>query len=180
MNNFESLKQIEHGSHFYQFYKTIDDYVSSHGIFFRTGLTKGEACIWLIDDVVGIKQIQQMAEKIIPNFLLYLCTGQMTMLSANQWYLKDGKFDEQQSVANAQEYIQKMFDKGYSAIRGAGDAGSIPKAERYKLESYEARMHQIIKQLPLTGLCAYPIDECSMRDVQMIIQNHDCRILARL
>lgn len=179
MTDFDSLNQIESGAHLYQFYKTIDDYVSSLAVFFRTGLSKGDACLWLIDESMGIKRVQQMIEKIIPNFLLYLCTGQMTMLSANEWYLKDGNFDEAQSISNAQNYIQKMLDKGYRSIRGAGDAGTIPKKDRPQLEVYEAKMHEIMKELPVIGVCAYPIDDCSMGDVRMIIQHHDHRMLSR-
>ena len=179
MTDFDVLNQIEYGSHLYQFYKTIDEYVASLGIFFRTGLSKGEACIWLVDDAMGIKRVQQLAEKIIPDFLLALCTGQMNMLSANEWYLTQGNFDEEKAVVNAKTCIQKMLDKGYPAIRGAGDTAAIPKKERYKLEVYESRMNQMIKGLPVIGVCAYPIDDCSLNEVHQVITNHDHRIINR-
>ena len=178
MKDFDAFNQIEHGAHLYQFYKTIDDYVASLGIFFRTGLNKGEACIWLVDEAMGLRSVQQFAEKIIPNLLLYLCTGQMTILSANEWYLTGGNFDEEKAVANAQNFIQKTLEKGYSGIRGAGDAAAIPKMQRHKLEPYEARMNQFIKELPLIGVCAYPIDDCTLSEVRMVIEHHDHRMLS--
>lgn len=49
--------------------------------------------------------------------------------------------------------------------------------ELHKLDPYEARMHPLIKSMPLIAVCAYPINDCSMRDVRRVIESHDNRMI---
>ncbi len=171
--DFDSLNNLSPGQHRYQFYKSEDDYVESMSRFFRAGLEKGDACLWLASEKMGLERISGLLETLIPNFLFYLSAGQFQIRSAEEWYLRDGYFSEEQALANAANYMEYVQKIGFNRLRGAGDASAIPRAEWPKLKSYEKKVDEIIKSSPIMAVCAYPILECTLQDTKMVLDCHD-------
>lgn len=172
-SDFDALHDINPSQHFYQFYKNTDDYMLVMSQYFRAGLEKGQACVWIVSEKVGVESANVFLDTMIPRFLYYKSSNQMIIRSAQEWYLTDGNFDEAKALNNAQDVIEGMFKKGYHCVRGAGDVGVLPKEDWPKLEAYEKKIHELVKGAPIIGLCAYPILDCSLRETRMVLDCHD-------
>ena len=104
--DFDSLHNICTGKHFYQFYKGLEDYLHVMVSYFQAGLEKGQACLWLFSERIGVKEVHYAAS-FIPGFETYLAKGQLEILPGEDWYLTNGAFDEEKAMANAANYLGK-------------------------------------------------------------------------
>jgi len=171
--NYDSVHHVKDGCHLYQFYKGMKDYVSSISGFFRVGLLKGDACLWIIDDRHGFDAILRLANPLVPNIHDYLASGQLTLRSADQWYLMNGRFCAEQAIANAENFIQGRLQSGYEHIRVVGDCGVVPREDRLRFQAYEEKAHHIIRQAPVVVVCAYPILDCTLSETSAVLDLHD-------
>ena len=53
------MHRIKVGGHYYQFYKTAEDYLHISLSYLYAGLKKGNACLWLVNDQLGIEKAEQ-------------------------------------------------------------------------------------------------------------------------
>ena len=179
-SDFDLIHNVNAGKHFYQFYKSQDDYLQIMAKFFRAGLEKGEACIWLVSDKIGVPQAKLFADTMIPRFLYYFSSNQFVIRSAQEWYLTNEKFDEEKSLRNASEFVEGAIKKGYHRIRGSGDAASVPREEWPKLEAYEHKVDTVIQAAPVLAVCAYPILDCTLKETKMVLECHDDVLVGHL
>jgi hypothetical protein len=177
--DFDSLHNISAGKHFYQFYKGPEDYLHAMVSYFQTGLEKGQACFWLVSARIGIPKVHEFVESLIPQAKSYLSTGQLQILSAETWYLTQGTFDEEKAMSNALQALETIQKKGFSVLRGSGDAGAIPRSDWKRVFSYEKNISRWIKSQPVIALCAYPIFECSLTETQAVLDRHDDVLIGR-
>ncbi len=172
-SDFDSIHHVKANAHLYQFYKSIEDYVNVLSVFFRTGLAKGDACLWLVSSSMNLDRVQALASRMIPNFMLHLCTGQLVILSAEDWYLSRARFDESKSIKNAKAFLEQSLQKGYKRIRACGDIDVIPRKDRQAFGAYEKKLHEATKTWPAIVVCAYPILKISLSETRAILNHHD-------
>lgn len=169
--DFDSLHAISPGKHFYQFYKHTDDFLSVMIPYFEAGLQKRDACLWLVSkrhrlDFARI--VNQIIDRHRP------LPEQFQILCAEDWYLDGtGSFSEEKSLENAGNYIRSIFEKGFKCLRGAGDAGAIPRKDWPAVAIYEEKAQTIVKSNPVIALCAYPILECTPSQTKQVLELHD-------
>jgi hypothetical protein len=179
VNDFDALYNVSPGKHLYQFYKGLDDYMSVVTAFFRAGLEKGEACLWLVPAATGIEKAKGMAELLIPGAERYLETGQLEIRSGEDWYLTGGRFDADRAVNHAAAALEEMRAAGYKILRGVGDAAAIPHQDWPAVHVYEQKMADFIPSAPLIALCTYPILQCSIADTRAVVEEHDSVLVGR-
>jgi hypothetical protein len=167
------------GKHLYQFYKGKEDLLRIMLPFFQTGLEKSEGCLWLVSERIGVEEVKAIAEKEIPGFLSYISSGQFQILSAEEWYLTDGGFDETKALSNAVRFGRHMNAKGFKRLRIAGDAGAVPHEDWVYSRSYEEKVDALVKAGPHIALCAYPILDCDLKDTKMVLDCHDDVLIGR-
>lgn len=170
--DFDSMHRIKVGGHYYQFYKTQEDYLQISLSFLYAGLKKGNACLWLVNDNMGIERAEKEFLSVYPDATGYLLSHQLQIKSAQNWYMKRGCFDMDQSLENAKTFLQSAFQRDFSCVRGIGDVAAIPDDDWMQLWEYEARLHSMIESIPLIAVCAYPIHRCSIADTKKVIELH--------
>ncbi|MBN1688759.1 MAG: MEDS domain-containing protein [Candidatus Omnitrophica bacterium] len=179
-SDFDFRYNIQPGRHLYQFYKGIEDYVKVVVPFLRAGLEKGEACLWLVSSQIDLDEVMAYMEEEIPRLLFYVSSGQLTIRSAEEWYLTEGHFDEGRALQNAIQFGNEIQKKGFHRVRMAGDAGVIPHEDWLFLKAYEEKSDQIIKASQAIVLCCYPILGCDLHDTKMVLECHDNVLMGRL
>ena len=180
-SDFDSLHGILPGKHFYQFYKGSDDFLCVMIPYFQTGLGKGEACLWLVSKRNGMHFSRVTAEGLISRFSDYDSSGQLVILSAEDWYLTDGFFDEEKAMSNAEQFVGKIKGQGFERFRIAGDiGGAVPRADWPKAEAYERKISPWIKSRAVIALCAYPILECTPSQTKGILDCHEDVLVGKL
>lgn len=178
--DFDALYGVARGKHLYQFYKSSEDYLRVLLAYFHAGLEKGEACLWLVSESMGIRKVLDACRAEIPGTDAYLAKRQFQIRSAEAWYLTDGHFDEARALANARDFVTEVNQAGFQNIRGSGDAGAIPHEEWSKLPSYEIKIEGFVRQCGIIALCAYPILECSISDTRSVLEHHDSVLVGRI
>lgn len=170
--DFDTVHRIKVGGHYYQFYKSMDDYLQISLSFLYAGLKKGNACLWLVNDQLGMEKAEKEFLNVYPDATGYLVSHQLQIKSAQSWYLNRGTFDMKQSLENARAFLEDCFKRDFSCVRGIGDAGSIPDDDWGSLHDYEEKLHLMIENVPLIAVCAYPIQRCSITDTKHVIESH--------
>ena len=170
---FDLLHHISPGRHYYQFYKHTDDYLRAMIAYFQAGLEAGDACLWLVSERIGILEAREAAENTITGFPSYEEQGQFQILSAEDWYLHAGCFDEAQSFMNAARYVEEIQKQGFRKLRASGDAGAVPRRDWQRFGMYEKNVDSVIKASPFVALCTYPILELSLKETKMVLDCHD-------
>ncbi len=178
--DFDALYGVETGKHLYQFYKSSEDYLRILSSYFSSGLEKGDACVWLVSDAMGIGSVTAYLEKVIPDVKEHLETKRLQLLSAENWYLDGGKFNEEKALYNAAQLAGTLRQLGCSRLRGAGDAAAIPHAQWPEVHIYEEKIQHTLRDTPCILLCAYPILGCSIADTRAVLKNHDGVLVGRL
>ncbi len=170
--DFDSVHQIKVGGHYYQFYKTMDDYLHISLSYLYAGLKKGNACVWLVNDQIGIEKAEKEFLSVYPDATGYLVSHQLQIKSAQAWYLNRGCFDMAQALQNATNFLESCARRDFACVRGIGDIGAIPDEDWVLLHEYEEKIHSMISSIPLIAVCAYPIHRCSMADTRKVIESH--------
>lgn len=172
--NFDTFHKIATGSHLYQFYKSKEDLFGAVIPFFASGLRKGQACLWLVSEKMGIENARRALISSLGDFSEFERLGQVEILSAEEWYLSnDGHFNAEQALENAETFIQEKLRFGFQGIRGTGDPSVVPRSEWDLIEDYECQAHKLVKNAPVIAMCAYPIFECNLQQTEMILNVHD-------
>ena len=108
----QSIK-LKVGGHYYQFYKTMDDYLHISLSYIYAGLKKGNACLWLVNDQIGIEKAEQEFLSVYPDATGYLVSHQMQIKSAQTWYLNRGSFDMGQALQNAMIFLESCTRRDF-------------------------------------------------------------------
>ena len=170
--DFDTVHRIKVGGHYYQFYKTLDDYLQISLSYLYAGLKKGNACLWLVNDQLGIEKAEQQFLGVYPDATGYLLSHQIQIKSAQNWYLNRGSFNMKQALENARIFLEGCGSRDFACVRAIGDMGSIPDEDWLSVHDYEDQLHSQMGQAPLIAVCAYPIHRCSIADTQNVIQSH--------
>jgi len=171
-HDFDSMHNVSAGKHFYQFYKTTDDYLRVVMPFFQAGLEKHEACLWIVAEKMNPGDVRAFVKMMVPGFDEYEKSGQFQILSSESWYATRGHFDESKAFKNIKTYAEMIESKGFDRARIVGDASSVPKKEWPLLYAYEKKTDQWIRASSFVCICAYPILECSISDTKAILDAH--------
>ena len=166
------------GKHFYQFYRDREDLFRVVIPFLTAGLENNEACLWIVSRSIGVLEAVEAFQHASGRLNPFLKSGQLSILPAERWYLDRGHFSEARVLHRAQKYIDDKKRRGFKAFRGVGDLSWL-RDEWKEFQSYEKKIHTWIQTLPLSAICAYPIEHCSMAQAKDIVDHHDHIFVSR-
>ena len=175
-----SVHTLKPGMHLYQFYHEAQDYFEILTAYFRAGLIQDEACLWLVPDSFGVAKAYEMMKSVVMDLDIYRDRGSFKILSANDWYLTQGRFDEEKSMQNAAQAVAAAKALGHKVVRGAGDAGVIPHQDEARLHEYEKKMADWIPTQSVIGLCTYPLSRCTLAETKHVVEVHDDVLIGRV
>ena len=122
--------------------------------FVRSGLKRGERCVYIVDDnVTAIMDDFRAAGIPVEDATR---TKALLVLTKRDTYLQKGEFDPQWMLQFLQDEVASARRAGFAALRVTGEVNWIetrPDATRF-LE-YESKVNEIIPQTGLLGLCQY-------------------------
>lgn len=178
--DFDTLHNIVPGRHFYQFYKSADDYLKVIQPFIKCGLKKGHACLWLVSEKIGVEAVIKALGATVPHLSHLIATKQLVVLPAEEWYLTDGRFDAAKAIQKALYHYQYSRQLGFRCLRITGDAGVVSAEDREAVQAYEKKCHEFIHKKAVIAVCAYPILACNLKHTRMVIHSHDDVMAGRL
>ncbi len=175
-----SVHLLKPGMHLYQFYHEAADYFPILTAYFKAGLIQNEACLWLVPDAFGKDRAYEAMKAEVVDIDVYISRGSFQILSADEWYLTGGRFDEERAVQNAAQAVAAAKALGHAVLRGAGDAGVIRHQDEPRLHAYEQKMDTWIHGQSVIGLCTYPLSRCTLAETKHVVETHDDVLIGRV
>jgi C4-dicarboxylate-specific signal transduction histidine kinase len=176
------------GSHFCLFYETKEDLLDALVLYCKSGLERGEYCLWIVAQPLTIEQATDALNGAIPDLERHFAAFNLEIVSARDWYLNDGRFDGDRVTRSLNERLARISAAGYAGLRVTGDMswlieeGSRPfcefKAWKHLCDHEEA-VNQAIGNQRLAGLCTYPLAACGALEILDVVRTHQFAIARR-
>jgi hypothetical protein len=176
------------GSHFCLFYETQDDLLDALVAYCRSGLERGEYCLWIVAEPLTIEEAIDALKDAMPDLDRYLAASSIELVRARDWYLKDGVFDHDQVARGLDERLARVTANGHAGVRVTGDMSWLVEQEsrphcQFKLWKdcceHEDGVNGFIANKRMAGLCTYPLTACGASEIMDVVRTHQFAIARR-
>jgi PAS domain-containing protein len=144
------------GDHLCCLYETEEEHRAVLTPFLRQGFERDEKVVYVID-VHTAEAILDYLRKDGLDVESYLARGQLTILSRDDAYTREGVFDPEKMIALLRAEMERALAEGYTALRVTGEMTwalrGLPGSER--LIEYEARMNEFFPGSKCLAICQY-------------------------
>ena len=151
----KTINDLQPGDHLCLVYDTEQEHRDVLTAFVREGLRRGEKVMYFADAHTPALLLDYLSNE--PNLGRSLQSGQLQVLTADQVYLRDGRFDVDRTIRLLTAELDQALKEGYPALRVTGEMtwafGKAPGVKQ--LFEYESRVNEFFTGRPAIGLCQY-------------------------
>jgi len=175
------LASLTHGDHVCLPYEHSDQCTDVVAPFIADGLSRGERCIYVIEDDRREDLLRQFSDAGI-NASRALDRGALYLLSPDELYFRAGRgqFDPEETLAMVDALLASALADGFTGVRGSGE---VRAADRHSIAwstmvTYEARFNERFSRRPVVALCRYRRDEWPAAMVADALRTHPTAIVS--
>lgn len=179
MTGVDVIGSVPWGTHFCQFYQTKQDLIDVLVPYFRAGLLSGEFCMWITSEPLGVDEAIEALTKVVPDLPKRIANGQIEILPYDQWYVEDGKFDQQRVLDGWVSRLDAALARGLSGLRLSGNTFWLEKDDWQDFTDYEEAVNSVIGNYPMLAFCTYSIDKCGAGEIADVVANHEFALMRR-
>ncbi|MCX5632609.1 MAG: MEDS domain-containing protein [Phycisphaerae bacterium] len=172
-----ALGDIPWGSHVCQFYHTKEDLIDILVPYFKAGLESHELCMWITSEPLCAQEAKEALAKSVSGLEEHIKSGQIEIIPAGEWYLKEGAFDPRRVLKGWVNKHNKALDNGYKGIRVTGNTLWLEKRLWKDFMDYEKEINEIIHQYRIIVLCSYSLGDCEISEVIQVSNNHQFTLI---
>ncbi len=169
----EALERLAPRDHLCLIYETQEEQFAAAIPFIKTGLERGERCIYIFDENDGAAICDAMRASGI-DVDGALESGALTLATKRDAYLIDGYFDPDCMIGFLKEATGNAIGEGYSALRVTGEMtwqlGGDPGADR--LLEYESKLNDFFAENRCLAICQYNRHRFSPELILGVIRTH--------
>ena len=173
------LGELPWGSHFCNFFESKEDLLQILVPYFRAGLTNNEFCLWITSDPVTVEAAYAALRNEIQDFANYESKEQITILSHEDWYLKDKTFVPDIVINGWYQKLSKSLNQGFDGMRVSGNEAWLDREVWKNFIDYERNLNNSLKDQRMIVLCTYPIAKCDAHAVFDVSQVHEIAVTRR-
>jgi len=118
-------------------------------------------------------------KRAVPGFGRYLVDHSIEIVSARDWYLRDGTFDLQRVIDGWNEKLVRASARGYAGVRVTGDTAWLEKKDWKDFCEYEESLNEAIANQHLAVLCTYPLAACGATEILDVVRTHQFAVVKR-
>jgi hypothetical protein len=170
----KALLDMPWGSHVCQFYDRKEDLVKMLVPYFKQGLEKNDACVWLVGDLT-VEEARSALAAVVPGLEHYMAKGQMQIRHYTELYtnpngtVKDADTLRDQFAAMG----TTVAAKGFRGLRASGSVSWINNEESMsRFMDYETKVHCAIQDSRMMAVCTYPARAAALHRSRELIHNH--------
>jgi signal transduction histidine kinase len=172
-----ALGDIPWGTHVCHYYHTKEDLIDIVVPYFKTGLENHELCVWITSDPLCAQEAEEALAKSVSGLEEHVRSGQIEIVSAGEWYLKDVAFDPRRVLKGWISKHNKAIDNGYEGIRVTGNTLWLEKKLWRDFMDYEKELNETIRQYRAIVLCSYCLRDCEISEVIQVSNNHQYTLI---
>ena len=170
----KALLDMPWGSHICQFYNRKEDLIKMLVPYFKQGLEKNDACVWLVGDLT-VEEARKALAAVVPRLEHYMAKGQMQIRHYTEFYTNPNgtvKPADQLSDQFA-EMGSALRAEGFAGLRASGSVSWINNEESLsRFMDYETKVHCAIQGSRMMAVCTYPARTAALHRSRELIHNH--------
>ena len=166
------------GAHFCLFYETREDLLDTLTSYCRSGLERGEYCMWIVAEPLTIEEARAALKNVVPDVDRHLADSRLELTPARDWFLKGGRFDGKSLTQDWYDKLARVSARGYPGMRVTGDTTWLSKKDWGHFCDYEDGLNEVIGHQRLAVLCTYPLSHCGAPQILDVVRTHQF-VLAR-
>ena len=148
--------KIKPGEHLCSFYENKEEQFQIAFPFILEGLAKNEKCLYIAYD--------NSVDEIKAGLLLHgidvgecLKTSQLDIMTANESYLKHGRFILDDMILQIDSFVYRAINEGYTGVRVTGEVTWLIRELSFLEEflEYEKNLNEVFRDKPVKLLCQY-------------------------
>ncbi len=112
----KALEQLNVHDHLCSVYETKEEQLATVIPFIKIGLTRGEKCIYIVDDNTAQQVLSAMKLDGI-DVDSNITSGSLSIFNKQDTYLKHGYFDPELMIQSLKDVVDSAKEGGYSALR---------------------------------------------------------------
>jgi signal transduction histidine kinase len=167
------------GTHFCVFYEKKADLLDTLASYCRAGLQSQEFCLWVVAPPLTEEDARQALKRAVPDLDQYLIDPSIEIVTAREWYLRDGKFDIDRVLRGWNEKLVRASAKGYAGVRVTGDTAWLERNHWTDFAEYEDSINESIADQRLAVLCTYPLGACGADEILDVVRTHQFALTKR-
>lgn len=175
----EILGELPWGSHFCNFFESKEDLLQILVPYFKAGLKNNEFCLWITSDPVTVEAAYEALRNEIQDFDTYESKEQITILSHEDWYLKDKTFLPDIVINGWYQKLSRSLNKGFDGMRVSGNEAWLDREVWKNFIDYERNLNTSLKDQRMIVLCTYPLAKCDAHAVFDVSQVHEIALTRR-
>lgn len=166
------------GAHFCLFYETKEDLLDTLTSYCRSGLERGEYCLWIVADPLTVEEARDALKGTVPDVDRHLADSHLEMAAARDWFLPGGTFDGKTLTQAWYDKLARVSARGYPGMRVTGDTTWLSQKDWRHFCDYEDGLNEVIGNQRLAVLCTYPLSSCGAPQILDVVRTHQF-VLAR-
>lgn len=170
----KALLDMPWGSHVCQFYEGKDDLLKMLVPYFKQGLERNEACVWLVGDF-SIEEAKNALAAAVPELERFMATGQMQIRHYTEFYTNpDGTVKAPAELSEAFAAMgSTVRNNGFEGLRASGSVSWVKDAASMsRFMDYETKVNLAIQNSRIMAVCTYPAQAAAMCQCRELIHNH--------
>jgi hypothetical protein len=170
----KALLDMPWGSHVCQFFDGKEDLVKMLVPYFKQGLDRNEACVWLVGDLT-VEEARDALAAAVPNLERFMDTGQMQIRHYTEFYTNgDGTVKPAAQLSNDFAAMgSTVRANGFEGLRASGSVSWVNDSESMsRFMDYETKVNLAIQNSHIMAVCTYPAQAATMCQCRELIHNH--------
>jgi two-component sensor histidine kinase len=175
----QAVGDLPWGTHFCHFYEDRSDLADALVPYFKTGLENNEKCLWVTSEPFGREDARGSLLAAVPDLDQREARGQIEIIDFQNWYLRAGNLDADQTVSQWLGRAHAAVGEGYSGLRLTGNTFWLECDGFDEFADYESKVNREFSSQPILALCSYCLDRCRPTDVLEVVRNHQFALTRR-
>lgn len=162
-----NITELKPGNHLCILYKTDEEHKALITPYLISGLENNEKIFYIVDarsSETVLNYLRGAGVDVDP----YLESGQLSMLTVSESYMKGGVFDPDGMIKMLTEETDKALEEGYTALRVTGEMSwalrGLPGSER--LIEYETKLNEFFPNNKALAICQY---DCRVFEPEILL-----------
>lgn len=166
------------GSHLCHFYRTGGDLLDVLIPFFREGIARHEACVWVAAPPVSAGEARAALGAAVADLAERISRGQVVVVGHQEWRARGAGAT---AVGDAPWAVEagRAAEGGFRGTRLAGNASWLDHAAPCGCAEHEGRVREAFVAHRVAGLCGYRLDRCGPIDALDAARSHQATLLRR-
>jgi hypothetical protein len=170
----KALLDMPWGSHVCQFFNDKEDLVKMLVPYFKEGLEKNDACVWLVADLT-VEEATNALAAAVPGLVRYMAEGQMQIRHYTDLYTNpDGTVKPADTLCDQfAEMGSTVRARGFRGLRASGSVSWVHDEDAMsRFMDYETKVHCAIQDSRIMAVCTYPARAAALHRSRELIHNH--------